>query len=404
MASAASADEGPAPVRVTTFLMQHQGIDDQQLVPVMRAIDDALKHNPKLEMKDLDTRLAEFAQEVPQDQIDQGKADYDAGMKAMSALDLSTAIKKLNSAIDTLIKVLPYIKKQELADAMMALGAAQFEQNEKKAAKATFERLLTWRSDYKVDVNRFPPTLLEPFETARKEVEHQKRGSLEIRSEPASAQAYVDGRYIGVTPTFAEGLAVGEHFITFKKEGFRKAVTPGTVSPKFQQVVNINLERSAKFLLVQQALDSVERALGSAKLDDNSDNLKEVLFIDHAVFVRAKPGAAGMIDLEVYLYDLRNKKKLAMTTQSVAVDQAEKQSEPVATNLYAKVNYEAEEEAPKDAPLPQAQTRKKVWKTWWFWTAAGVVVAGAVVIGVAVGTTQQVKDCGSGNFCPGFVF
>src|SRR5205809_721710 len=107
---AASADEGPQPVRVTTFLMQHQGIDDQQLVPVMRSIDDGLKRNPRLEMKDLDTRLAEFAQEVPQEEIDKGKAAYDEGMKAMTSLDLATAIKKFTAAVEVYTKVLPYIK------------------------------------------------------------------------------------------------------------------------------------------------------------------------------------------------------------------------------------------------------------------------------------------------------
>ena len=33
-----------------------------------------------------------------------------------------------------------------------AVGLAQFEQNEKKLARATFVRLLTWRQDYKVDI------------------------------------------------------------------------------------------------------------------------------------------------------------------------------------------------------------------------------------------------------------
>jgi len=164
------------------------------MVPVMRAIDDGLKRNPRLEMKDLDTRLAEFAQEVPQEEIDKGKAEYDEGVKAMTSLDLNTAIKKLTAAVETYTKVLPYIKKAELADAMMALGAAEFEQNEKKAARAAFVRLLTWRPDYKVDVNKYPPALLEPFESARKEVEKAKRGSLEIRSDPPAAQAYADGK------------------------------------------------------------------------------------------------------------------------------------------------------------------------------------------------------------------
>ena len=72
-APAATVTSGPQPVRVTTFLMKHPGLEDQTLVAVMRALDDGLKRNPRLEMKDLDTRLADFAQEVPQEQIDEGR-------------------------------------------------------------------------------------------------------------------------------------------------------------------------------------------------------------------------------------------------------------------------------------------------------------------------------------------
>src|SRR5207248_1762511 len=106
------------------------------------------------------------------------------GQKALTALELGSAIRKLEQAIEILSKVLPYIKKAELADAMMALGAAHFENGDKREARTTFLRLLTWRSDYHVDVNKYPPALLVAVEDARKEVEKTRRGSIEIRSEP----------------------------------------------------------------------------------------------------------------------------------------------------------------------------------------------------------------------------
>jgi hypothetical protein len=353
-------------------------------------------------MKDLDTRLAEFAQEIPQEQIDEGRLQLADGQKALANLDLGPAIKKLNAAIDSLSRVLPFIKKQELADAMMSLAVAQFAQGDKRGSKQTMVRLLTWRLDYKFDPARHPPALVGPFEEAQREVEKAKRGSLDIRTTPPAAQAYVDGKYIGVTPTFAEGLPIGEHWITLKKEGYRKAVTAANVSAKAQQVVSVPLEHSGKYLLVEQALNAMEKSLGNETLDSSADNLKEVLFVDHAVFVRASPGAAGMIELDLYLYDLRNRHRLGRTTKAVALDDTAQQGQ-LASALYQNVNYEAELEAPKEAPIPRAAERKPFWKTWWFWTAAGVVVVGAVAIGVAVAATQP-KECGGGNFCPGFTF
>ena len=401
---AAQLTSGPPTVRVTTFLMAHPGVDEQSTLPVMRALDDGLKRNPRLEMKDLDTRLADFAQEIPQEQIDEGRLALQEGQKALTALELPTAIKKLAQAVDVLSKVLPHIKKQELADAMMALGAAQLEQGDKRAAKLTFARLLTWRSDYKVDLQRYPPQLLAAFEDVRKEVDKQKRGSLEIRSEPAEAQAYVDGRFVGVTPTFSEGLTIGEHWVTLKKEGYKKAVMPAQVSAKQQQLVSIGLERSTKYLLVEQARAAVEGSLGELSLDASADNLKEVLFIDHAIFVRLLPGTApGSLKVDTFLYDLRTRRRLTRVTKTVPLAKAEKELATLASSLYLNVSYDAELQETKDAPPPAPVVRKPFFKTWWFWTAVGVTTAGVVVGGV-LGARAAPKSCPSGNLCFGVTY
>ncbi|HEX6835437.1 MAG TPA: PEGA domain-containing protein [Polyangia bacterium] len=402
-APAATVTNGPQPVHVTTFLLKHPGVDDQALVPVMRALDEGLKRNPRLEMKDLDTRLADFAQEVPQEEIDQGRLLLQEGQKALTALDLPAAIHKLGQSVEVLSKVLPYVKKQELADAMMALGAAHFENGDKKEAKRTFERLLVWRTDYKVDLSKYPPALLSIVEDTRKEVEHFKRGSIEIRSEPSAAQAYVDGRYIGVTPTFADGLIVGEHWVTLKKEGFKKAVMAAQASSKQQQLVSITMERSTKYLLVEQALAGVEKTLGETMLDASADNLKEVLFIDHAVFVRAAPAGPGQIKVDTFLYDLRTRRRLTRVTKTVSVAHAEKELSTLASALYLNVSYEAELVESKDAPPPKPYVRPPFYKTWWFWTAAGVAVAG-VALGAGLGAALAPKSCGSSTFCFGVVY
>ena len=394
---------GPQPVRVTTFLLAHPGIDEKTLAPVMRALDEGLKRNPRLEMKDLDSRLADFAQEIPQEQIDQGRVLLQEGQKALTALELPAAIKKLTDAVETLSKVLPYIKKQELADAMMALGAAQFEQGEKREAKRTFERLLVWRDDYKVDLKRYPPRIFAVVEEMRKEVQRSRRGSIEIRSEPAAAQAYVDGRYVGVTPCFAEGLVVGEHWVTLKKEGFKKAVMPARVSARMQEVVKVTIERSSKYLLVQQAIAAIEKSLGEPTLPAAADNLKEVLFIDHAVFVRVTPAGAGSIGVDTFLYDLRTRRRLTRVTKTVPVATAEKELQTLASSLYLNVSYDAQLVEAKDAPPPKPHVRRPFYKTWWFWTAAGVA-AGGVVLGGVLGARFAPKSCGSSNECYAVTF
>ncbi len=393
--------DGPAPVRVTTFALDHPGVDDSAVASIMRAVDEGLKRNPRLEMKDLETRLAEFAQDVPQDQIDDGRLQLQEGQKALTALELPAAIKKLTAAVDTLGKVLPYVKKQELADAMMALAAAYFENGDKKNANTWLVRLYTWRSDYRLDTNKYSPDLIAPVESARAEVEKAKRGAIEIHSDPTAAQAYVDGKYVGVTPTSAEGLAVGEHYITFKREGgYKKAVLAATVSAKQLGVVTATLERSNKYLLVEQAVKAAEKSLGQPTLDQSADNLKEVLYVDHAVFVRVAP-SGQQLSVDAYLYDLRTRKRLTRVTKTMPAAEAEQQSASLASSLYLNVSYESVAEGPHDAPIPKQKQRTPVYKAWWFWTAIGVGVIGIAVIAAEV---PRPKDCGAGNVCPGFSF
>jgi hypothetical protein len=345
-------------------------------------------------MKDLDTRLAEFAQEIPEQKIDEGRKLYTDGQGAIAAHELQTAVRKLTQSIDVLTHVLPFIKKQELAEAMMALAVAQHQLGEKKASHATLIKLYTWRPDFKIDIAKFPATIVAPGEEARKEVEAMKRGSIEIETEPPAASAYVDGKYVGVTPCPAEGLTIGEHFVTLKKERYRKAVTPATVSGRVEQVVKVELERSGKALLVEQAMAAAEREMGAAKLSAATADLEKVLFVDHGVFVRLSPDGAGAVRVEAFLYDLRNRRRLAQVNKTAQVAQLDK-LQSLAPGLYSNVSYSVELEAPKEAPPPKAYVHRPFYKTWWFWTVGAALTTGIVV---TAAVARPPASC-DGSFC-----
>jgi hypothetical protein len=394
-----TAPAAPPKVKATAFALSHADVPEATMVQVMRVVENGLKKNARLEMKDLESRLADFAQEVPQDEIDAARTAQKAGEQALLELAIPDAVAKLEAAVAGFAKVLPYIKKQELADAMASLAVAQFEGGDKKAGKAQFVELLTWRPDYLYDVQRLPPQYVAQFEDAQHEVERARRAPIRITTEPAGAQAYLDGKYIGVTPCTAEAEPVGKHFVTFKKEGYRKAVA--VVPPSRRDAhLQVTLERSEKYLLVEQARAKVEAALGSdpAKLDEPAvDDLRQVLFLDHAVFVRVTP-EAGKLSVDAWLYDLRTHRRLSRVHHVVSSTAVEAELEPLASGLYLNVSYEPELQAPTEAPPPKRVVRTPFYKTWWFWTAAAAVVAGAVGAGVAVYETRPVS-CPDGSAC-----
>lgn len=176
--------QAPAPAAVTTFLLPHPDVTDQHAEQMARALEQALRKNPHLAVKDSATLLADYSGEVPTSLITHARRLFAEGSQAMLELDSAVAIRKLAQAVEALEQVLPFVQKNELADAMMALAVAQITAGERKASKQTFLKLLTWRDGITYDAEKYSPRFLEVFEEARREVRKRARGSIEDPLQP----------------------------------------------------------------------------------------------------------------------------------------------------------------------------------------------------------------------------
>lgn len=394
-------------LRSTTLPLVEKSVSEPVAVALQREMSDALKRNPRLDQKELDVRLAEFAQEMPFDQVEMARAAYQKGMAAFNKLELDQAVLALSDAVDQLIAVLPYIKKQELADAMMALAVMQQQKGKTAAMQSVLRRLLTWRPTYQVDNDQFPAAINDPTEAVRAQVSQLPRGQAVILSDPPGAQVFVDGDFVGTSPITAENLAVGEHFVTFKKLGYKRGLRVANVVNNRPAQILGKLDRSEKFLLVEQAIARVGPTMGQKRLDKVVDNLRETLFLDHAIFLKmqrtAQSGVAEAVTVKAYLYDLRSRSLLSEKTDQIKVTggvPAEGAMALLAEKLYEGVDYDAVDVKPDDAPLPVVVEQKPLYKKWWFWTAIGVVVAGGASA-LAVGLSLRQPSCPDGHVCTG---
>lgn len=403
--SAAGAVPHQPPVKTTAVGLPHPDVPDEVFANVMRAIGGQLKENPRLEFKDLDTRLADFAQDVPQAEVETARQALADGQKALLELDLDNAAKKFDEAAKRLAEVLPFIKKQELADAMVGRALALAEAGNTTEAKKQFVRVLIWRSDYVYDTAKLPPQHLRIFEEAQKDVARLRPGSLRIQSKPEGAQAFVDGKYYGLTPCVAGNLTAGEHYVTFKKEGYLKAATPAVVPARKEKRLEVTLKQNDKYLLIEQTVQVIDKSIGEPTVPAEMDTFRQVLFVDVIVFVRARPkeGNPGEIDVAGYLYDLRTKKWVSQMNKAMAQADVETQAGTLAQGLSAAINLSGELARPVEPELPQQHMRKPLYKTWWLWTAVGAVAAAGLGTGLGVGLTAT-PSCPSGSFCPSIGF
>lgn len=382
-----AAPAGPPRVAVTTFLLPHAGVPDGQAEQLLRSLERGLKKNRRLSVKDSAKLLADYAGEVPTEQIAGARKLLAEGTQALLELDTPAAVKKLNQAVEALEQVLPFVSKHELAEAMMSLAVAHLAAGDRKPGKQALVRLLTWREGIPYDTQKYPPKYLEAFEEARKDLRKRPRGSIEVRSDPDGAQAYIDGKFIGVTPATAEGLAVGDHYVTLKKEGYQKVLLKVTVSPKKQGVVTGELKRSEKYKLLHDSMQRAQDGVEKVVADPGMLDLKAFLFIDQAIFLRLSM-AGARVHADAYLFDLRSKRRLSVVRRDFEPQALGGAGPGLADNLYLNVPYDGSIPAPPEEKPPEPKRRRPFYLTWWFWTAIGVT-ATAIIIPVSVTRSED---------------
>ncbi len=118
----------------------------------------------------------------------------------------------------------PHLEKQRL-DSLHESG--QLTDAEYQEAKALLEKGASGLADVEANTLKVLQDLLSatiPVSTYRATIMRVKRvGVLDIRSEPAGATVFLDGKYLGVTPLKLSNQPVGEYLLEFQCKGYEPA-------------------------------------------------------------------------------------------------------------------------------------------------------------------------------------
>jgi len=396
-------------VRVGVFLVSAAPLPSDLNVRLQRALERALKQNRNLTVRDKDLLFAEFAAEIPRDAVAEARALLKTGREVLGDGRAADALLKLSAAEVALENVLAFVKKNELAEAQFLRGAAELRTGDKKAARTTFARLLTWRPDFVLPLEQFPG-VVPLWEEAKGLVTRRGVGSIQIASEPEGAMAYIDGRYLGTTPVTAGSLAAGDHYVTLKAEGYQRRVVRVTVDPRFDELVSESLPKSEKAHLIIDLLTKAKGALGQADAPQPLVDLSGFLGLDQVVVARvAREGAS--VRLDAWLYDLRTRRRLSQVTGAkVAAGAEEPRLAELAQGLYLNVRYDGRTEADvraeaarRQPSAPAKRSGPPFYTRWWFWTiVGGVAVASAAPFVVDALTSGP--SCPDGHACTELVW
>jgi hypothetical protein len=311
----------------------------------------------------------------------------DAVAEQLSAGAAEEALGRIRGVVQSFEDHLVSVRRSDLVDAYMLQAIAQCQLGRAQRCREDFERVAVFRENAIYAMPRYPAEYLELFEEAREYVRNEApRGSLEIIAYPEGAEVFVDGRSYGPSPAVAEGLAVGDHYVTVKAVGFERVEMKTAVSGRVQESFEVELIDARRALFLETDLPKVRRELGEARAGRFILGMRGAgVTANQIVFGVLQGGTGSVVEVTLYLYDMRTENLLSRVSETldVNVDAARE----LATRLYHDVDLSGHLAVPDEGDDDEG--RSTIWEKWWFWTAVGVVAASGVAAAVFLGREQQ---------------
>ncbi len=363
-----------------------------RLIDVLEA---GLAGERRVEVVDVDRRLAARAHEIPEAQISEARGLLRSGEVLLRKGRTADALVRLETAERQLSESLSFVSKRELARAQYLVGAADAILGRPDAATAAFVRLQVWRPDYVADTGLAPGKVLPLWQAAQDQVEKRPGGSIELTSSPPGALAYVDGSGVGTTPTTVERLVVGRHYVTLKLVGYRRTVTDVAVSARTQRAITASLQPSTGYGQVRELLDAIRPTLGRSRASPALTRLGELLDIEHALIV-SLPEQPGD-QYRALLYDTRSRERLASASVAAGEESdSERALGELVGSLYAGLVLTP---PPPAEPRRPARRKTPLTRRWWLWAGVAAVATAVAVPLLWSAGGDSGPSCPAGSQC-----
>jgi hypothetical protein len=384
------AQEGEARrVTATALLVTQEGVSAQQATRVGVGVRRGLEADARLRFADPVDLLSDAS--VPEE-IQTAIDDLDAIVELVSSGDAAEGQRRAQAAIQVFEMALVSVKRAALTDAYMLDAVAACRLNQRRQCAEGFARVITFRESIEYDATRYPADYAALFAQTSARVLAGARGSVQIVTEPAGAEVFVDGRSFGPAPAIADGLLIGDHFVTIKRVGFEKLIARVTVERDRTATARFPLQPIQRALLLERDLSRLPTELGEERAGPIISGLTGYLFANQAVIGLLRPGQGGGIDVALYLYDFRTRFLLKERRATVPDAEATERTTALVAELYDHVDLTGNVEAPEDAAPRVVERARPLWQQWWFWTAIGVVVVSGVVVAATVDTSPTVPE------------
>jgi len=335
------------------------------------------------------------------EQVDQARILFDTGEDQYLAFNFGLAAGNLGQAADVLTGVisdLEAVQLELLYRARILEGVSWFQSKQAGKARLAFAKLIALRPDFQPSPKDLTPEAREIYLAALGKLTSEGVASLEVRSDPTSAEVVLDGIARGRTPITISPLLPGPHALRVRLEGHDDHDQAVVVPAGSAQQLECTLNVSTSLALVNRLESAARSGLPIDSVVDDLKQLRQLAGFDSLVLlaVTSSPHETDLYLVSVLRIDRRTRSAAAVLCNGTNSGQA--------MNALALLLDQASWPRPQ---WPQGSRQLKldfsgsllgVWPgwtwpeesgddpgllgQWWFW--AGLAGGAAVVVGAAV--------------------
>jgi tetratricopeptide (TPR) repeat protein len=212
------------------------------------------------------------------DGLDTLQKAFKDGQTAFIEGDYEQAIRLLKVAPEVIAKRGALLAQNQSARslvrcAMMYLANAYLRQKQAARAQAVLRDVIRWFPDNPPKLIRFAPDLVSAYRDLARQLRRAPEGTLNIQSKPRACLVFLNGRFVGMSPTRVLKLLPGVHYLYLSRSG------------KAGRMLRFDIAAGEKKVLVDFDLDRVLRTDTLVGLAYENDQQMKAERTNHAAKV-----------------------------------------------------------------------------------------------------------------------
>jgi tetratricopeptide (TPR) repeat protein len=323
--------------------------------------------------------------------VEEGRREAELGQQELTDVRMEEARGRFRAAVEAFSQGYAYLTYNgPLVDALMSLGVTEATTGEPERAERAFRDAIGLRPDLDVGDWSALAEARAAFDAARRRHDEAGTGALVLDSSPSEAEAWLDGRFVGVTPLDAPEVPAGTHWLVLRKPGWVRRTlvvqvpTSGTAAIGASQA---ELAPARRRPLFENAVAKLAKAGVDGDAGGAIEDVKALFLSDMALILDTKHADDGWV-ARLAVWDLTTMERLWTGVEpesGLAVELGRGGAE----NLVARaVATDEERFRVVESGAATMANETPVWKKWWLWTIIGAVVVGGTTAALVLTRDQ----------------